>query len=1317
MSEFRTRNWVARSVVLLVALLFAVPFVSAQVTTGNLQGVVKDPTGAVVAGAAVKVTNAETGIVKETTTNDEGFFRVTNLLPGDTYVVEVTASGFGAAKREQVPVRLGLENNADIQLAVAGAAENVTVTGDTPLIQANQSQLSQAYTPQQLTQLPFNGSIDNLALLTPGVVTPGDSDFANGVGISANGNRGRSNNFQIDGQDNNDNSVTGPSLSITNGEAIGEFQVITNTFSAEFGRNSGAQINTITKSGTNEFHGTLFEYHQNSVLNARDNLEKKDQQAFAFLTNAGFTQFGGFAERLKGPNTFRDNRFGGAIGGPIKSNKAFFFVTYQGEYFRGESIGSNATSASMTPNLDGALALGRLFPNAATAQLTCADIGCGPAAVQGAGVLLIAPPTVDLNGDSIPDEFQFSPTGPFFPGQPATPGFLQPLAVVLDESLGVGARRVIFGGEGVRLFPSNSTNHQVIGRVDYNLTSKDTIVGRYIFDNSDFPLASGGVISGSLVDVPSDNNNLGITYTRTISSRFVNEARFNFSRLNVSFGDTNTQYGPSITFSQANQVPFANLATGFGVGNTFPQSRKVDVYQYQDTVSATLGNHSLRFGADIRQQKVENFFLPNINGTYQFRATAANCLTAIPGSPGQNCTLPAGRFFSYGGPNGTTGPGRTAANAFENFILGRPSVINFALGNPRIKTDQNDFFFFVQDDWRVRPNLTLNLGLRYEISTQPLNPIIEQVNAREADPARAIFNQSFPLSTRTATELPLDKNNIAPRIGFAYSPNLTFLGERFTNGRTVIRGNFGIAYDPGFFNIILNTVTAAPYAAVGTIQQNTTANPGFSVLFPFLPTTTAQLNTTPGTAGGDPRLFNQTRVAPDFHNPYAMSFGFGIQQEVFRNSVFEARYVGTRLVGQFQSINDNPNIRFLNIAGQTLFGDPGRFTHGVLPGTCSAQGCVTPTAANGFQNRPTITGQPANPLNNVAYASNGRVDPLQGPARNRINGASSTYHGMQLRFDTRFIESLTLNMNYSLSKTLDNASEIFATFGGGQSIAFSQDPFNTTSGERGLSAFHQKHNFTANFLYDLPFYKEQRGAIGKLLGGYQINGIIRLGSGRAYTPVTITGDYDSAFDAAFSGGAGPLRPFYGNPNAPVGTIAFGFAAFCQLLFGTESLCDPSVNPSAAVPGDFIVLDTLNPGSVGTVVHGATAAASALAATQQARLIFNDFGFFARGNVASTATLEAFNYFKTPFGDVGRNTFSGLPFYSVNMSVFKTTNITENTKLEFRVEAFNLLNRRNFGVPDAFTEDAHNGFAVSSFQNPGFNNGGNRSLRFGLRFIF
>jgi outer membrane receptor protein involved in Fe transport len=1282
MTRHPVRSALLRSLAVLVGLLFTAVIASAQVTTGNLQGVVTDQQNAVVKGATVKVTNTETGISRETTTNDEGFWRVTNLIPGEHYKVEVTATGFAAKATDNVVVRLASENTADVQLGVQGATGEVTVTAEQPLIQTQQSQLSQSYTPQQLTQLPFVGAIDNLALLTPGVITPGDTDFANGVGISANGNRGRSNNFQIDGQDNNDNSVAGPALSITNGEAIGDFQVVTNSFSAEFGRNSGAQINVVTRSGTNEFHGALFEFHRNSALNARDNLEKKAGARFGFLASNGFTQFQGLATRFNdGPGPFRENRFGGRLGGPIVKNKAFFFATYEGTYFRGEDVGEGLTSFTYAPNAEGVANVNRLFNNAATGTL----LALSPATAQHAGVYMCAPPVEDVNGDGTPDTFQFSTAGT---AGLATPGNLAPIAVIADATA-PGGRRVIFGCENVRSVQSLSTTHQFIGRVDWNLSNKDTLQTRYIYDNSKFPLQGGRFLGGFFYDVPSKNNNLGVTWTRNIKSSMVNEARFNFSRLQVDFGDvagaqpgTNNP-GPGISFAGTQSLASnitGGILTTFGALNNIPQNRVVDVYQFQDTIAQTVGNHALKYGADIRHQKVDNFFLPNFTGQYRFASGGA---------------VPANTFFNYG-TTGLNGTARTTATGFENLILGRPDRISFALGNPQIETTQNDFFFFVQDDWRIRPTLTLNLGLRYEISTTPFNPIIEQVRERESNSSTALFNTAFPLEFRTTNELPIDKNNFGPRVGFAWSPNFNFGGDRFRDGKTVIRGGFGIAYDPPYFNIVLNTVTAAPFAGVGTLVQPA----GTGVTYPFLPQTTAALNATPGTNGGDPRLFNQTRVDPDLYNPYTMSFNFGIQQEVGRRSVIEARYVGSRIVGQFQTINGNPNLRFLLMAGD-YFGNSTMFTHGNLPGTCTGATCQVPTSANGWQSR---TVDPLAPLTPTRIPGSGRVDPNYGLVRTRINGATSTYNGLQVRFDTRFTNDLTLNANYTWSKTIDNASEIFSTFGGGSTVAQSQDPFDFNSGERGLSAFDQRHNFTTNFLYTLPFMKDQKGWEGNLLGGWEFGGLIRIGSGRAYTPTDFYGMYDTAWEGGFIG-AGALRPFNGNPTAPTGTIAFGYGAACLGIFGGPE-CD--YNGGAAGPGSFIVYNTANVGSNGTVVSAANV-------RNAARLVYNDFGMFSNFGLP-LSILEAFNLFRSPFGDVGRNTFLGEPFAIVNASVFKTFRVTENTKLEFRAEALNLLNHRNFGVPDVFTEDAAKQFG-GTFQNPGFNNGGNRGMRFGLRFVF
>lgn len=1239
-------------------LLFIATIAFGQ-TTGTLEGVIKDSTGAVISGASVTVTNTETGISRATQTNDDGLYSVTNLQPGSAYQVEVSAQNFEIKTVKDVAVRLGTTGTVNVELGIKGVSGEVTVTSDAALINSSESQLSTSYSQRQLQQLPYGGgSIDNLALLTPGVISPGAASFSNGVGISSNGNRGRSNNFQLDGQDNNDNSVAGPTLSLTNSDAVGDYQVTTNNPSAEFGRNAGAQVNAVTKSGTNEFHGTLSNFYSGSALNTSNNINKQTAKVYNFLADNGFSQLRGLANR-NGKSPFSTNRFGGTLGGPIKKDRAFFFVAFQATITNGDFDSNNLGSGFITftpESVQTATALG--FPGARQI-LGNISVGGGPTTAQLPGSFYVVPQVQDTNGDGVPDAF-------------VNAGGAFTKSVFVRNS--AGTLIPLLTGEAIRILPGRNRQYQFITKEDFNLTDKDNLSMRYIYDNSSFPLATGSALNGAAFDLPSKNNNFGVTYTRLINSNNTNEARFNFSRLDVKFGDPNGERpGPGIGFSgqRDRQGNFGSL--GFGTANNLPQSRLVDVYQVQDTYATQLGNHSLRAGIDFRNQRVNNFFLPNFLGVYRFRSAGT-----VPAA-GAVCAL-----CTFYAEDGTPLAGQTAV-AFENLLLGRPDRITFALGNPNIKTTQNDYFFFLQDNWKVRSNLTFNLGIRYEVSTTPFNPIIEKINAREADPSTAIFNTAFPLDTRTATKLPIDKNNFAPRVGFAWSPDFDFLGSRFTDGRTVIRGGFGIAYDPSFFNIVLNTVTAAPFAAAGFVSQ--TPGAAGSLNFPFLPTTTAQLNTTPNTNGGDPRLFNQTRVDPDFYSPSTLQWNFGVQQEVFKDSVLEVRYVGSKIVGQFQTVNGNPSISFFNNAAQCLGLTPGTFTGGRIVGNPAATNAAACGGA-GFQNRSGTNG-------------NGRIDPNFGITRLRTNGASGSYHGLQTRFDTRF-RDIVFNANYTFSKTIDNASEIFSTLSGGQSVADPQNPFDSTGGERGLSAFHQKHNFTSNFVYELPIFKNQEGFVGKLLGGFQVSGIIQLGSGQPYTPTQIFGNSDVGFDAAFFSGVGSLRPYNGNPNAPVGTIAFGYQAACNVLFG-----GPACN--SAAPGNFIVYNTLNAGSTGTVV------ASAQEAVQQARLVYNDSGLLSSFGV-NLGSLEAFNYFKTPFG-IGRNTFFGENNYNVNFALLKTTRISERFRVEFRGEATNLFNRRNFGTPDPLAEDAFLGVAVNSFQNPGFNTGSNRSLRFGLKLIF
>jgi len=289
--------------------------VMAQATTGTLKGSVVDPNGAAVAGASITIKNEATGVEQTGSATGEGNFTFPSLVPGK-YTVSVSspAGGFSTKQVTGVDIRIGTDTDLKVELAVGAPSETVTVTGNTEEIVQSNSQISASFETRKVEELPSNaagGGIDTLALLAPGVVPGFGNVNSNGVTLSVNGNRARSNNFTLDGTDNNDLSIGGPNFFISNQDSVQEFQVITNNYSAQFGRNQGAIVNIVTKSGTNEFHGSVFEFHRNSsALDAMTNQQRADS---------------GRDRRDK----FISNVFGGTIGGPIVKNKAFFFFDTQ----------------------------------------------------------------------------------------------------------------------------------------------------------------------------------------------------------------------------------------------------------------------------------------------------------------------------------------------------------------------------------------------------------------------------------------------------------------------------------------------------------------------------------------------------------------------------------------------------------------------------------------------------------------------------------------------------------------------------------------------------------------------------------------------------------------------------------------------------------------------------------------------------------------------------------------------------------------------------------------------------------------------------
>ena len=1186
--------------------LFSQP-VMAQATTGTLKGTVVDPNGAVVAGASVTVKNEATGVEETTTTSGEGNFTVPNLLPGKYTVTIAPPSGFSTKAVTGVDIRVAMDTDLRVELAVGSPSETVTVTGNTEeIIQSTSSQISASFETRKVEELPSNaagGGIDTLALLAPGVVPGFGNVNSNGTTLSVNGNRARSNNFTLDGTDNNDLSIGGPNFFISNQDSVQEFQLITNNYSAQYGRNQGAVVNIVTKSGTNDFHGSAFEFHRNSsALDAMTNLQRADPNR---------------SRRDK----FVSNVFGGTLGGPIIRNKVFFFFDTQFIRQR-EQFAFGAGAPQITRE-----GLATLAANFAGNPAINALVNQGVATLQ---------PTARPRANT--------PIGSLcFPRDPA-------LACT-------GANAVVvptaFHEYDLPL-PFNQKEYGIRG--DFSPTSRDSFNVKYRFQESpesNFVSQSNGFFG----DIPFKSRNLNGAYTRQLTPHLVNEFKAAWQKLSVEFGGCSGETDPlKGCIPTADEIgnAFTNITfTGItvtgvtlqalGPATNLPQGRQVRVAQFADSLAWTTGQHSLIFGADIRDLSNRVPFLPNLNGSFRFNSTT---------------------------------------RLVQNF----PNFVNLAAGEPAINYKERDQFYFVQDDWKVRDNLTLNLGLRYEYTGQPINTLHDLSLARENDPTTALWRQSLPIEARTFPKTPADKNNWAPRLGFAWSPRFGDGGfSRFLfgeNDATVIRGGFSIAYEPAFYNILLNVSTSAPLVFLNTINNTgTAAAPGFRL--PANPTgdvvrtaltSFLQRNTF------DPRFLTQTVVSPDFHSPYSKQWSFGVQRQVNRNNVAELRYVGNQGKDLFQTVNRNPSIATL-FNGFTSAGFGG--TSFTFPGFPNLAGGNTPLVC---------VNDPATPDNEAAC--NGRIVAGRGLIRSRENTGSSEYHALQARYNGRLSNQLTLGASYTFSKTLDNASEIFA-FG---ENAIASNPFDLTNNEKGLSGNDRRHAFSLNFLEDIPFFKDQKGFVGHLLGGWQINGTYVLASGRPFTPAQFFNSLglptyqDFLFGATFFG-FDNVRPFNGNPTAPRDSV--GISDIDASFFGFTGTFTPS-------PTGFYSLNELN--STGEL-RPVTA--------NDVRFILNGPGMAARSG--------------NPFGNVLRNSERGPALNHLNLGIFKNTRITENVKVQFRLEMFNALNHPNPGYGVAGEDDYPGDPSPAFIENAGivgsrFNDKrdmtlSSRRIQLGLRIIF
>ena len=969
-------RYIASIFAVTLALVWCIPSVG-QVGKGSISGSVLDPQGAVVSGAQVKAKNVETGVVFTSTTDSSGTYRM-NLLPIGTYNVEVAAPGFKTATSNGVVVGAGRDSGLGaIHMSVGEASTTIEVTAEAPLIETTQSQISSTFSGQTLSTfagIQENQGLDRLALFVPGVVATRSNNFSNtnGGGFSSNGLRGRNNDQEIDGQNNNDNSVGGPSLFVSDTNFVQQYVIVTNNFGPEYGRNAGSVVNVITKSGTNAWHGSVFGTEYSSFLNALSNSQKNSNKPGVFP-----------AQSLTGPPRSNEEFSGGTIGGPMLKNKWFIFGGFDSDLFSGNSV---FQSSSNTPTPTGLATLA----------------GCFPTGTQAAQVALLS---------------KFGPYS-ISAGNPTVRGTPSNITVA-------GCPNVQVGGL-IRTLPTPFHGFDFVNRVDGQF-GNDTIMGRYLFNRGNNFNGSDSPVTGYGANVTALSQAALLSETHNFTSRMVNEIRVGFDRLNVDFGGNNmgNPFEPKQAgiLNALTNVTIQGGNLGFGPATNFPQGRLVNTWQVQDNFNYVWGRHALKSGVNWTFQRSPNTFLPSVNGSYRY-------------------------------------------SNLNNFVNGVPNRIQIAAGNPVLDFREYDTFLYAGDDWKMSQNLTINLGLTWTYYGNPAQLFTDVTTKRESNPATALWLQSLPLSVRTNPPIPSVKNSFGPSIGFAYQPQ--WGGFITGHGKTTLRGGYRMLYDPPFYNIFLNVSTASPFGFLQNVSPLSFNPPAL----PTGPNVRTQLAASIASNTFDPRTQLQTIIDPKFGPDKVHTWSFGFERELTKNSVFEARYAGNHAVDLFQTVDANP------FAGTAA-------NHGLLqdfPNLVPNASAITPCA----------TTQQVGP---GAGTDVGRVNCGAGVVRSRNNGGFSDYHALQMEFRaSNLFKQLQIRTAYTWSKNLDNVSEIFATGSAGNTLFAAQNPFQTGNAERSLSGLNIPHALSVSFTENLPFFKEQHGWMGHILGGWAFSGSYILAS-------------------------------------------------------------------------------------------------------------------------------------------------------------------------------------------------------------------------------
>ena len=1252
MPSLRAR-WTAVCVVV-TTCLWIPALLSAQGTGGRILGRIADPTGAVLAHVKVVATNEATGVSRTAETNDSGDYAFPEV-PVGVYTLSFELTGFKKDLRHGVSLDLNQIITLNMVMQIGQAQEVVDVTSEAPLVDTTSTQLGAVMDSQQVSNLPLNSrDTYQLLQLQPGVMsTTGSSNTliygSDSPGaVSVNGGRGRANNFSVNGGDANDLFVNLPTVQ-PSPDSIQEFRVLTNTFDAEYGRNSGSVVNVVTKSGTNQWHGSSYEFFRNKVLNAND---------YCLTAAEGLP--------CQKPQ-FNQNQFGGTFGGPIKKDRTFFFASYEGRRIRQGIVSPAVTVPTVQERPSATQPFGDFtdaggFGGSITDDNFAQTLNNRPGCVTALGAPVPLPST---------QPGLATPYSSIFANNQIPLACMDPTAVDLLQFVPIAPN----GGNLITTVPTQPTRgDQVTVKVDHRINDKQNLSIYYYFNDertvqpfANFELTGADVPGfGSIIAERFQQWN--ISHNWTISNSTVNEFRFNYNRegqqtfqhpentervqnscppppswlagaVPCFYGDVPSNvYGIHPYLGAGREgLPSISVAGGFSLGNDaegeLPQTG--NSFQVADNVTKVAGTHSLKFGVDFRRQQFNQFLYYNVNGTFSYYG---------------------------GGPNDTE-----SGNLYPNFLLGLPD--QFGEGSGQVEYVRNiGLYLYAQDSWKIKPNLTLNYGLRWELNT-PLADIAQHVQTFRPGQSSTIFPCGGPNTDCTSQDavglvVPGDRGippgmtqtyykAIAPRIGLAWSPG--------NSGKTSIRAGWGLFYNP-VEQLVLEQFGAEPPFGGSTFVYETQFDQPFlgqdgatAYLNPFNGVISPARGTPQDWATFEPiLLFGDFQ--PHMRSQYSAQYNLTMQRELTNDMKLEISYVGTqghRLLATHDVNYSDPqtcvDINTIEGAGTCAqFGEDAPFTVTVPNGFAFHMpngSILTGTGQTlNFVGLRQYSSPQCNPFTGVGCPANGV--PVYSSIFAQDTIASSAYNSLQASLEKRFAHGLQFTAAYTFSKSMDEASSF-------------EGILNPLPGadNRSLSLFDAKHRFVISYFWQLPARKYS-GFAGKLLDDWAVSGITTYQTG---FPIRITSEADNelmnSFDFELPGEPDQLAPLQRLHPQSSGNYYINQNSFTENASTAPTATNGIVNcTTSAVYGCY------DPSLLGRV------------------------------------------------GSAPRTQCCGPGISETDFAVVKLIPLNERMHMEFRAETFNVFNHTQFYNPDGDTTDGSQFGQVTQVKDP-------RLMQFALKFYF